>query len=861
MNGPQILEPRPAPQGHRSPTLRSKLRVPSAPVELVRRQRLLDLLDDILDRPLTVVGSPAGSGKTTLLAQWISTAPIPSSWLSLDDDDADAGQFLHDFIAAIDVLRPGCRDAILDELAPEAGPRALTAALLEGLQRCDQTAPCVLVVDDFQVVDDEAVPVLLQRLPSWLHVVLLTRTAPNLPLDQLRGRGQLAEILFSELRFAPGEARELVNRLVPTLDERGVAEVVERSEGWAAGLRLTAHADSTPLIEDYTRREMLALVDAADVDALVDIAVVEAVNDGLARALTGRPDASEVLRRAEARGVLIEQHDAGARFRVHPLVRTALLRELTRRTRQREQHARAAEWLEAAGELPEALEQWLAADRPGDALRLLARTSAVLYDAGREATIRETLASIPPVVAAADVSTMLDFALGHLFIDRRTFVALVQRASWSAARTTLDDDTRSRLVLLEAMAAGLLGDWTGAGQASAAVLDALDDHGRNDPVGRLGWHTVARGIALHEEWSDDADTVREATLATSRDPARGLSLEGIRAVGLVLAGYPVDALRAAASVDQAAPALTTLASEVAFAAALARRELGDRSRAVIELEAVSDTTVELTSYCRIAAILALARMYAEEGALEAAERELGRALGAVTGEIVGAGLRTWFAVAGTAVTLAADDTYEAEQWAGTTTDGFWQPILAARIHLARGDRAAGSESVRGAIPRCVRHVVIHRLIAARCTPDSDEARSLVAEAVRLASAHNLVQTVASECSATMDLLDQIHDAASDEWLARVRRAAAITATDVRHAAGLAEPLTARERDVLRLLPSRLTIREIAKELYVSTNTLKFHLRVIYRKLGVNSRGEAAVFARSMVAPPAAQGQSPRTRCL
>jgi DNA-binding NarL/FixJ family response regulator len=106
--------------------------------------------------------------------------------------------------------------------------------------------------------------------------------------------------------------------------------------------------------------------------------------------------------------------------------------------------------------------------------------------------------------------------------------------------------------------------------------------------------------------------------------------------------------------------------------------------------------------------------------------------------------------------------------------------------------------------------------------------------------------VASEGSEVTELVEHAAWRAPAEWLDRLRRSTAeACARGAPTDATLVEPLTARERDVLRFLPSRLTVREIADELFVSVNTVKFHLRVIYRKLGVTSRAEAAEVARGM----------------
>ncbi len=151
-----------------------------------------------------------------------------------------------------------------------------------------------------------------------------------------------------------------------------------------------------------------------------------------------------------------------------------------------------------------------------------------------------------------------------------------------------------------------------------------------------------------------------------------------------------------------------------------------------------------------------------------------------------------------------------------------------------------------AAPRCTRHEVVRAVLDARAAVVPGEVDEHAARAAELASEHGLLRTLVAD---GRDLLPAFERAAwrlPEEWLSRLRLAMAPTSLVARlPTRDLPEHLTDRERDVLRLLPSRLTIAEIAKELYVSVNTMKFHLRVIYRKLGVNSRDEAAAVARSM----------------
>ena len=135
--------------------------------------------------------------------------------------------------------------------------------------------------------------------------------------------------------------------------------------------------------------------------------------------------------------------------------------------------------------------------------------------------------------------------------------------------------------------------------------------------------------------------------------------------------------------------------------------------------------------------------------------------------------------------------------------------------------------------------------SARSVDDGDEALKLAAGAVELAAGQGMLQTVASEGPEVVELVEHAAWSVPAEWLERLRRAPVSTTRAASTRFDLVDPLTDRELDVLRFLPSRLTIREIADELFVSVNTLKFHLRMIYRKLGVGSRPEAAERAREL----------------
>jgi LuxR family maltose regulon positive regulatory protein len=173
-------------------------------------------------------------------------------------------------------------------------------------------------------------------------------------------------------------------------------------------------------------------------------------------------------------------------------------------------------------------------------------------------------------------------------------------------------------------------------------------------------------------------------------------------------------------------------------------------------------------------------------------------------------------------------------------------VTLARVRLAEGALADAQDLLDRAEPRCPRHEVVRDLLRARAAGSHPLALERAARAMALATRVGLVQTVASEGADVLELLEVHAVMAPEVWLDRVRRAASPHATaSVVDPSPPGEHLTEREIGVLRMLPSRLTLPEIADELYISVNTLKFHLRVIYRKLGVGSRLEAADIARHL----------------
>ncbi|MBE0696426.1 MAG: AAA family ATPase, partial [Anaerolineaceae bacterium] len=218
------------------PILATKLYLPSFRPGIVSRPRLVERLNECLaaGRKLAIISAPAGFGKTTLVSEWIATlTPNPSpigrgegvrvAWLSLDEGENDPSSFLAYLVAALQTLPPKIGGAnigaealrMLQSPQPPPIESILTILLNEII-----TVPDVfiLVLDDYHVIDsklvDQALTFLLEHLPPRMHLVIVSREDPSLPLSRLRARGQLTELRAADLRFTPAEAAEFLNRVM-----------------------------------------------------------------------------------------------------------------------------------------------------------------------------------------------------------------------------------------------------------------------------------------------------------------------------------------------------------------------------------------------------------------------------------------------------------------------------------------------------------------------------------------------------------------------------------------------------------------------------------------------------------------------
>ena len=276
--------------------LETKLRRPTVSTQHVARPRLLEQLNASADRQLILVSAPAGYGKTALVSRWLDAVDCPCAWFSVDEHDDDLAAFLLYLVAAIRAVYHDAMGAI--ELLLQAptllAPHRLADALLQDMAALP--GPFILAFDDYHTVNAPAIHALMarlvERLPAQVHLVLITRADPPLPLVRLRGRQQLGEIRAADLRFSAEETGLLLQQLLGSGVTAETAALLEEStEGWAVGLHLAAlslrnrtdpaafarqiAAQGHQAITEYLLSEVLAGLPAAQRDCLLQSALFD----------------------------------------------------------------------------------------------------------------------------------------------------------------------------------------------------------------------------------------------------------------------------------------------------------------------------------------------------------------------------------------------------------------------------------------------------------------------------------------------------------------------------------------------------------------------------------------------------------
>ncbi|MEO6888924.1 MAG: LuxR C-terminal-related transcriptional regulator [Ktedonobacteraceae bacterium] len=423
--------------------LSSRLAPPRLPNALVERERLLTALDEALSTPLTLLSASAGWGKTTLLSVWAHRQKTQVAWLSPDELDNSPTRFWVALIAALrrcPSLAANFGENVVAQLqSPQPLPLSscLSVLLHELESQQMDPAPIVLILDDYQVIEESVIhqgmAFFLEHLPAHLHLILSSRVDPGLPLARLRAHGQLTEIRADELRFQEGEARQFLRKMLsPPLSEEELQRLMSRTEGWIAGLHLVAltmqkREDRTAYLEtltgsqryllDYVQEDILARLSPDLRDFLLHIAILSRLDAAVCQAVTAAPTraaSQHMLALLERANLFLVPLDEERRtYRLHDLFREALLSAL--HTSQPEMvsllHRRAAAFYEAEGQWAEAITHALAGASFSTAARLMEQTVEQFWVRGEAATMARWVLALPDPLAREHTRLALTTAL------------------------------------------------------------------------------------------------------------------------------------------------------------------------------------------------------------------------------------------------------------------------------------------------------------------------------------------------------------------------------------------------------------------------------------------------------------------
>jgi LuxR family maltose regulon positive regulatory protein len=882
--------------------LKTKLFAPPQRPNQVRRTPLLDKLNQARQMGVpTLVSAPAGFGKTSLVSDWVRSSGLPFAWLALDEGDNDLYRFWRYVDSAIQTIDKRIGETLRPALYSMQAPviQEIISGLVNDILSIEKEF--ILVLDDYHVIKNagvhESINFLLDNLPRQMHLVIATRSDPPLNLARRRGGGQMVEIRATDLRFTPEEVAAFLNHtMLLDLTDEDIAALGLRTEGWIAGLQMVAlsmqdesdrHAfvaafsGDDRYIADYLVEEVLQRQPMEFQQFLQQISILERMNASLCDAVTGRQDSRAMLNALERANLFILPLDNRREwFRYHHLFAELLQKRLRENFSGDEiailQRA-ACDWYEAHDNIPAAIQQARSLRDDRRMLQLLEKNAGSFFATGELPKFFELakllapdLRKDSPYLCAA--ASWAGLASNHI-AEIPAWLNAIEAHFGLPAEAAIDDpalDSNHRAALLEVLITRLqLPNSRTQDEQGAHILAIRERLNALPPEQPCLFNTVinlkpviAFNLGLNAEEGGKLSLAAQAftETATQARQTHNSNLFHLATAHLANCQITQGQLHAAhqthkKALEEAKKPGQMISPFIALSLAglgMIHYEWNDLATAGRYFdEGLSQARLWNQWESLIPLALGRARLKQRAGETQAALKILDELQSPP--------------IAGTDMPLRAyaarmHDPDSASAWLATNiTASMLEPNPAneawlldvARLMAALQRTQDATTLMQKIIDFAQSGGRTHTLIGAKAAlalagnlPDA------LIEALQLAEPEGYLSTFVDEGEPMQNMLDHVLKKARLEphlraYIEKLLSTFEPASRKAKQADGLVEPLSEREREVLRHLATGLTPAEVAKRLFLSPHTLKAHTQNIYTKLDVHSRIEAINKAREL----------------
>lgn len=872
--------------------LQTKLYIPFTRQSLVPRHQLIEKLNTGLNRKLTLICAPAGFGKTTLTTAWLAQLQRPFFWLSIDAEDNDPHRFFTYLGAS---LSPVLGENSTFAPASNLPAQAITTMLLNSLMQL--TDPIVLILDDYHLIETEAIheslTFLCGHLPPTLNLVLTSRSDPPLPLARMRVRGELNEIREKDLRFTEEETAVFLNQVMGLdLTTQQVAALEKRTEGWIASLQLAALSlqesiDKTELIQafrgthrylvDYLVEEVLAQRPGGTREFLLKTALLNRFSASLCDELLSIDHAQQTLTQLEkANFFLIPLDDQRRWYRYHHLFADVLRQQVwqTYPNEIPDLYQRASQWYKNHDFLYDAIDMALVGNHYEQAaVWILEAAESVIWAHGEWLLLDRWLAGLPESFVKQQARLCLYHAWSCLIrsqpamcqarlvdaenaineapeVDRlargelaaiRAAIARFQgnqaqvltQADIALNHLPLEDNNWRVMTLLNLGAAHFLGDDTAAAQETLNKVWQLAQAENQAMLGCLSSSFLAQ-LQVRNGRYHNAQQIFQQAQAMAQARTESVFNVGMTHIGLGELWLAWNNLEKAEKLLQEGLDIGTTVQNILLilsgSLSLARlRQIQGRfdeaNALLLQAQEVAKNPAAAWSWVHVPTAAHLARAWLHQGDLNEARRHLETAIANMTAQ-----------------------------------PGFWTEsvqITQARLWLAEG-KWEESESL---LAKLWETAVIHQRIRSQVEiqilqavtqqnlSQIDQAQTNLRDALILAKPSGEIRLFIDEGEPLQWLFSDLkfEDLSLQTYAQQIASSfpdrQSATAAEANQQ--LVEPLTPRELELLALVVTGISNREIGEQLFISYGTVRRHLNNIYGKLGVNGRSQAILKAQEL----------------